>query len=92
MSTAGERVNRFLNMKPGELPLAVMSALFFFLVLCGYFFLRPVREAMGVARGMDELRWLFVATSVTALAAVLAFGARWPVLSYSRYGPSTGSC
>ena len=40
-----------LNMKRGELPLAVMSALFFFLVLCGYFFLRPVREAMGVARG-----------------------------------------
>ncbi|MDE2751850.1 MAG: hypothetical protein OXI83_04665 [Gemmatimonadota bacterium] len=63
-----------LNMKRGELPLAVMSALFFFLVLCGYFFLRPVREAMGVARGMDELRWLFVATSVTSLAAVLAFG------------------
>ena len=74
MNTAGEPVNRFLNMKPGELPLAVMSALFFFLVLCGYFFLRPVREAMGVARGMDELRWLFVATSVTALGAVLAFG------------------
>ncbi len=67
-------MNRFLNMRRGELPLALMSALFFFLVLCGYFFLRPVREAMGVARGMGELRWLFVATSVTALGAVLAFG------------------
>ncbi len=65
---------KMLNMKRGELPLAVMSALFFFLVLCGYFFLRPVREAMGVARGMDELRWLFVATSVASLAAVLVFG------------------
>ena len=67
-------MNRFLNMRRGELPLALMSALFFFLVLCGYFFLRPVREAMGVARGMGELRWLFVVTSVTALGAVLAFG------------------
>ncbi len=65
---------RLVNMKRGEFPLAVMSALFFFLVLCGYFFLRPVREAMGVARGMDELRWLFVVTSVTALVAVLIFG------------------
>ena len=63
-----------LNIRRGEFPLACMSALFFFLVLCGYFFLRPVREAMGVARGMDELRWLFVVTSVTALAAVLIFG------------------
>ncbi|MCY4573513.1 MAG: hypothetical protein OXF01_12015 [Gemmatimonadetes bacterium] len=63
-----------LNIRRGEFPLACMSALFFFLVLCGYFFLRPVREAMGVARGMDELRWLFVVTSVTALVAVLIFG------------------
>ncbi|MDE2761529.1 MAG: MFS transporter [Gemmatimonadota bacterium] len=67
-------MNRLLNMRRGELPLALASALFFFLVLCGYFFLRPVREAMGVARGMEELRWLFVVTSVTALGAVLAFG------------------
>ncbi len=67
-------LRRLVNMKRGEFPLAFMSALFFFLVLCGYFFLRPVREAMGVARGMDELRWLFVVTSVTALAAVLIFG------------------
>lgn len=67
-------LNRLVNMRRGELPLAAMSALFFFLVLCGYFFLRPVREAMGVARGMDELRWLFVATSVAALGAVLVFG------------------
>ena len=70
----GTALKRLVNMRRGELPLAAMSALFFFLVLCGYFFLRPVREAMGVARGMDELRWLFVATSVAALGAVLVFG------------------
>ena len=74
LGAVGGFLGRLVNMKRGELPLAVMSALFFFLVLCGYFFLRPVREAMGVARGMEELRWLFVVTSVTALAAVLIFG------------------
>ena len=65
---------RALNMRQGEFGLAMMSALFFFLVLCGYFFLRPVREAMGVARGMDELRWLFAVTSLASLFAVLVFG------------------
>ena len=65
---------RVLNMRRGEFGLAMMSALFFFLVLCGYFFLRPVREAMGVARGMDELRWLFAVTSLASLFAVLVFG------------------
>ena len=65
---------RVLNMRRGEFGLAMVSALFFFLVLCGYFFLRPVREAMGVARGMDELRWLFAVTSLASLFAVIVFG------------------
>jgi len=43
-------------------------------VLCGYFFLRPVREALGVSRGMEDLRWLFVSSSIASLVAVLAFG------------------
>jgi len=65
---------RILNFKPGELRLGVLSALFYFCVLCGYFFLRPVRDAMGVSRGMDELRWLFVITSLSSLVVVLIFG------------------
>lgn len=88
MNGGAGRLNRFLNMRRGELPLALVSALFFFLVLCGYFFLRPVREAMGVARGMDELRWLFVATSVAALAAVLAFGGAVARMNRRRFIPA----
>ena len=64
---------RVLNFKRGELRLAVLAALFFFCVLCGYFFLRPVRDAMGVARGMDDLRWLFAVTAVSSLIFVLLF-------------------
>lgn len=67
-------ISRLLNLREGELKPALLSALLFFTVLCGYFFLRPVREAMGVSRGMDELRWLFVVTSLASLVAVLAFG------------------
>ena len=65
---------RLLNFRRGELPLGVLAALFYFCVLCGYFFLRPVRDAMGVSRGMDELRWLFVVTSLSSLVVVLLFG------------------
>ena len=70
----GDTVSRILNIKKAELPLALLSVAYFFCVLCGYYFLRPVREAMGVSRGMDELRWLFVGTSFVSLALVLAFG------------------
>ena len=66
--------SRMLNIRREELPLAILSALLFFFVLCGYYFLRPVRDAMGVSRGMDEFRWLFVVTSLTSLVVVLAFG------------------
>ena len=69
-----DSIARALNIKKEELPLALLSALFFFCVLCGYYFLRPVRDAMGVSRGMDDLRWLFVGTSVVSLGIVLAFG------------------
>ena len=65
---------RVLNFKRGELRLAVLAACFYFCVLSGYFFLRPVRDAMGVSRGMDELRWLFVITSIVSLILVLLFG------------------
>ena len=69
-----DTVSRILNFKKEELPLALLSVAYFFCVLCGYYFLRPVREAMGVSRGMAELRWLFVGTSFVSLALVLAFG------------------
>ncbi len=69
-----DAVSRILNIRRDELPLALLSALLFFLVLCGYYFLRPVRDAMGVSRGMDAFRWLFVLTSLTSLVVVLAFG------------------
>ena len=69
-----DTVSRILNIKKAELPLALLSVAYFFCVLCGYYFLRPVRDAMGVSRGMDELRWLFVGTSLVSLVLVLAFG------------------
>ena len=69
-----DTVSRILNIKKAERPLALLSAAYFFCVLCGYYFLRPVRDAMGVARGMDELRWLFVGTAAVSLVFVLAFG------------------
>lgn len=80
-------VARALNFKRGELSLGVLAALFYFCVLCGYFFLRPVREAMGVSRGMDQLRWLFVVTSLVSLILVLLFGGVVSRLNRRRFIP-----
>ncbi len=82
-----EWLARALNFKRGELPLAVLAALFYFCVLCGYFFLRPVREAMGVSGGMGQLRWLFVMTSLVSLVLVLVFGGVVSRLDRRRFIP-----
>jgi AAA family ATP:ADP antiporter len=79
--------SRLLNFRQGELSLALLSAMFYFSVLCGYFFLRPVREAMGVSRGMDDLRWLFVGTSIVSLIVVLLFGGVVSRLDRRRFIP-----
>jgi len=78
---------RILNFKREELSLATIASVFYFCVLCGYFFLRPVREAMGVSGGMDQLRWLFLATSVASLVLVLIFGGVVSRLDRRRFIP-----
>lgn len=50
-----------------ERGLLAWSALFFFLVMASYFILRPIRDQMGVAGGVDNLAWLFSATLVAML-------------------------
>jgi len=76
---------RLFRVQPGEWGRVLRSAAYFALVLFGYFLLRPVREAMGVARSMDDLRWLFVVTCAASLGAALAFGALVSKLDRARF-------
>jgi AAA family ATP:ADP antiporter len=65
---------RVLRAQPGELPALAWSFLYFFLMLCGYYLLRPVRDTVGVALGREELQRLFAVTFVTMLVLVPVFG------------------
>ena len=56
----------------------VAGFLVFFLLFAGYFMLRPVRETMGLAGGVDNLQWLFTGTFLVTLVsfgALVAFSA-----------------
>jgi len=65
---------RVLRAQPGEAPALAWSFLYFFLMLCGYYLLRPVRDTVGVALGREELQRLFAVTFVTMLVLVPVFG------------------
>ncbi|WP_044870298.1 MFS transporter [Pseudomonas sp. LFM046] len=67
-------LHRAIHARAGELAPALAA---FALLLClfgGYFMLRPVRETMGIAGGVENLQWLFSATFIAMLLAVPAYG------------------
>jgi AAA family ATP:ADP antiporter len=63
-----------LRARPGELPAVAWAFAYFFLLLCGYYILRPVRDALAVEAGARALQWLFTATFATMLLLVPLFG------------------
>jgi AAA family ATP:ADP antiporter len=64
-----------LRVYPGEVAAGVWSFAYFFCLLCSYYILRPVRDEMGIAGGVERLPWLFTGTFGAMLAAVPVFGA-----------------
>lgn len=63
-----------LNVAPEEAGGVFAGFLLFFLLFTGYFMLRPVRETMGIAGGVENLQWLFTGTFVATLLAMPVFG------------------
>jgi AAA family ATP:ADP antiporter len=54
-------------LREGE-PLALLwSCAFFFLILSGYYVIRPIRDEMGVAAGVENLAYLFTGTLIGVL-------------------------
>jgi len=64
-----------LSVRRDERALLALSALFFFLVMAGYFILRPIRDQMGVAGGVRNLPWLFTGTLLAMLVVSPLFSA-----------------
>ncbi|KJS32571.1 MAG: MFS transporter [Desulfatitalea sp. BRH_c12] len=47
---------------------------YFFALLCGYYIVRPMRDEMAIAGGVEHLQWMFSGTFLVMLAAVPFFG------------------
>ncbi len=65
---------RLFDVQREEAPAVLAGLLMFFFLFTGYFMLRPVRETMGIAGGVDNLQWLFTATFAATLAALPLYG------------------
>jgi AAA family ATP:ADP antiporter len=69
------RLGRIVDAKAGEIGALLWSFAYFFCLLCSYYILRPIREEMGVAGGVNNLPWLFTGTFVAMLVAIPLYSA-----------------
>jgi AAA family ATP:ADP antiporter len=67
-------VRRVAPVEPGELAPVAWAFAQFVCVLTATFVVRPVRDEMGIAGGVDELAWMFTATFVATIALVPLYG------------------
>jgi ATP:ADP antiporter, AAA family len=67
-------LQRFTNIRRDEAGPAFVAGLFFFCVLTALMVVRPAREALGMQRGIEAIRWLFIGTVVVTLLVNPVFG------------------
>ena len=79
---AAALLQRFANVRREELAPTLVAGLFFFCVLTALMVVRPAREALGMQRGIEAIRWLFLGTVVVTLLANPLFG--WLVSRFRR--------
>lgn len=69
-----KRLARLLRLEAGETAAVGWAFGYFFLLLASYYILRPLRDEMGIAGGIEKLPWVFTGTFIAMLAAVPLFG------------------
>ena len=67
-------LQRFVNIRRDEVAPSLVAAFFFFCVLTALMVVRPAREALGMQRGIEAIRWLFIGTVVVTLLVNPVFG------------------
>ena len=75
-------LQRLVKVEPQEIRALLWAFSYFFALLCAYYIVRPMRDEMGIAGGVEQLQWLFTGTFLVMLAAVPLFG--WVTSRFSR--------
>lgn len=85
----GTRLRAAINVREGEFAALLWSCGYFFLILTAYYILRPIRDEMGVAGGVQNLAWLFTGTLVGMLLLHPVYSALVSRLPRRRFIPLT---
>lgn len=82
-------LRRVVIVRPEEVRAVFWCWLFIFAVLSSYYIMRPIRDQMGIAGGVNNLQWLFTGTLGGMLLLNLPFAYLVKKLPRSRFIPLT---
>ncbi|HEY3794678.1 MAG TPA: MFS transporter [Bradyrhizobium sp.] len=66
-------LSKMIDVRPSEVPALAWSWIYIFSLLSSYYIMRPIRDQMGVAGGVNNLQWLFTGTLAGMLLLNLPF-------------------
>ena len=82
-------LRRVIDVRPEEVAVLFWCWLYIFAVLSSYYIMRPIRDEMGVAGGVNNLQWLFTGTLLGMVALNLPFAYLVKTLPRRRFIPLT---
>jgi AAA family ATP:ADP antiporter len=82
-------LRRVIDVRPEEVAILFWCWLYIFAVLSSYYIMRPIRDEMGVAGGVNNLQWLFTGTLLGMVALNLPFAYLVKTLPRRRFIPLT---
>ena len=80
-------LRRLIEVRPEEVAALAWSWLYIFAVLSAYYIMRPIRDQMGVAGGVNNLQWLFTGTLVGMLCLNVPYSYLVKTLPRTRFIP-----
>jgi len=67
-------LRRWVSVEVEEIKALLVSCLYFFMILCAYYVIRPVRNEMVIANGVENIHWLATMAFVTLILITPIFG------------------
>src|SRR5438094_6976869 len=79
--------SKIVEVKPGELHALLLAFVFNFVVLGGYYVIRPIRDEIGADRGVENLPWMYTGTLIGMLIANALYATIVARMSRPRFIP-----
>ncbi|MDP9100123.1 MAG: MFS transporter, partial [Verrucomicrobiota bacterium] len=79
--------SRIVDVKPNEIRALWLGFAFHFLILTGYYIMRPIRDSIAASNRLETLPWMFAATLGAMVVANALFAAIVARMSRRKFIP-----